>query len=128
MVRDNTTPILTEKKYSVPHAARLLGISRTNCYALIHQGHLPAYKIGSKLVVLESDLQSYLEQAKYTPVKNQRSERRKSRKRRPIVNDLIPKGQRPTDIAAREYQGTIRGQFSMNNADNMDDLDKRGLS
>jgi excisionase family DNA binding protein len=39
----------------------VLGLCRDSVYKLIKQGQLPARKIGRRTVVLESDLQAFLE-------------------------------------------------------------------
>lgn len=46
---------------TVADVLRRVGISRTNFYQEINAGRLKARKIGSKTVVLETDLQAYLE-------------------------------------------------------------------
>jgi excisionase family DNA binding protein len=53
------TPI--RRAYSVPETTVILGICRDNVYRLIKQGRLPARKIGRRTVVLETDLQAFLE-------------------------------------------------------------------
>jgi excisionase family DNA binding protein len=49
------------RAYSVPEAMCVLGLCRDSVYKLIRQGRLPARKIGRRTVVLESDLQAFLE-------------------------------------------------------------------
>lgn len=46
---------------TVAEVLHRVGISRTKFYAEINAGRLKARKIGSKTVVLETDLQAYLE-------------------------------------------------------------------
>jgi len=53
------TPI--RRAYSVPEAMCVLGLCRDSVYKLIREGRLPARKIGRRTVVLETDLQAFLE-------------------------------------------------------------------
>jgi len=53
------TPV--RRAYSVPEAMCVLGLCRDTLYKLIREGRLPARKIGRRTVVLESDLQQFLE-------------------------------------------------------------------
>jgi excisionase family DNA binding protein len=46
---------------TVAEVLRRVGISRTKFYQEINAGRLKARKIGSKTVVLEADLQAYLD-------------------------------------------------------------------
>jgi excisionase family DNA binding protein len=46
---------------TVAEVLRRVGISRTKFYEEINAGRLKARKIGSKTVVLETDLQAYLD-------------------------------------------------------------------
>lgn len=46
---------------TVAEVLRRVGISRTKLYHELNTGRLKARKIGSKTVVLETDLQAYLE-------------------------------------------------------------------
>lgn len=46
---------------TVADVLRRVGISRTKFYQEINAGRLKARKIGSKTVVLEADLQAYLD-------------------------------------------------------------------
>lgn len=46
---------------TVADVLRRVGISRTKFYQEINAGRLKARKIGSKTVVLETDLQAYLD-------------------------------------------------------------------
>ena len=50
-----------KKAYSVPECMCVLGICRDHLYRLIREGRLPARKIGRRTVVLETDLQGFLE-------------------------------------------------------------------
>jgi len=53
------TPL--RRAYSVPETMCVLGLCRDSIYRLIREGRLPARKIGRRTVVLESDLQAFLE-------------------------------------------------------------------
>ena len=45
----------------VPEAAELLGIPRSRCYELIHQGELPAVRIGERSIrVHRGELEKFL--------------------------------------------------------------------
>ena len=46
---------------TVTEVMRRVGISRTKFYQEVNSGRLKARKIGSKTVVLEADLQAYLD-------------------------------------------------------------------
>jgi len=49
------------RAYSVPETMCVLGLCRDSVYKLIREGRLPARKIGRRTVVLETDLQAFLE-------------------------------------------------------------------
>jgi len=49
------------RAYSIPEIMCLLGLCRDSVYKLIREGRLPARKIGRRTVVLETDLQAFLE-------------------------------------------------------------------
>ncbi len=52
---------------STKDASEALGITLRTLYALINDGHLPAYKIGRVLRVRRVDIGAYLEGAKVQP-------------------------------------------------------------
>lgn len=53
--------LLFKRKYSVPEAAKLLGMGETNLRALIQYGEIPALRMTkSKIMILESDLETFL--------------------------------------------------------------------
>jgi excisionase family DNA binding protein len=54
--RDPVVP----QAYSVPDAAAVLAISKTNAYDLIKRNLLPARKIGSRTVVTHEELMLFL--------------------------------------------------------------------
>jgi len=49
------------RAYSIPEVMCVLGLCRDSVYKLIREGRLPARKIGRRTVVLETDLQAFLE-------------------------------------------------------------------
>lgn len=49
--------------YSVPEAARLLGINRNTAYELAARGELPTIRLGKRIVVVRAGLQRLLESA-----------------------------------------------------------------
>ena len=51
----------TPRAYSIPDVMHALSVGRDKIYGLIREGRLPARKIGRRTVVLESDLQAFLE-------------------------------------------------------------------
>jgi excisionase family DNA binding protein len=48
--------------YTVPEAAALLGLSRNGTYEAIAGGHIPAIRIGRRILVPRTALQQMLEQ------------------------------------------------------------------
>jgi excisionase family DNA binding protein len=48
--------------YTVPEAARLLGLSRGNAYALVRAGAIPAMRIGGRWIVPKHRFHSWLDQ------------------------------------------------------------------
>jgi excisionase family DNA binding protein len=48
-------------------AARLMGVSRSRIYELINAGELPAYKDGSRTLILVADIQAWLAQLRAIP-------------------------------------------------------------
>ena len=57
-------------------AAERLGISRSMIYKLISGGLLEAYRIGSKLLISEEQIESFLESAKNKSIKKLPESRR----------------------------------------------------
>lgn len=45
---------------TVDQAARILGVSRSMAYLLVHRGELPARRIGRRWVVLRAGLTEFL--------------------------------------------------------------------
>lgn len=41
---------------SVPHAGKLLGLSRSSAYRAVHGGDIPSIRLGSRLVVPTAEL------------------------------------------------------------------------
>jgi excisionase family DNA binding protein len=57
----STTDALDERAYPIPQACELLGgISRRKLYTEVQHGRLEARKIGSRTVILASEIQRYL--------------------------------------------------------------------
>ena len=54
------TPI--RRAYSIPEVMCILGLCRDSVYKLIREGRLRARKIGRRTVVLETDIQAFLEE------------------------------------------------------------------
>ncbi len=56
------------KLYSVEDAAAFLGgVSRYSIYAWVNQGRLKKTKVGSRVMIRESDLQKFLDQCNPEP-------------------------------------------------------------
>jgi len=51
-----------EQLLSVPQAAKLLSISRTKLYELIHKEEIPHIKIGARVFFTESLLEAWIEE------------------------------------------------------------------
>lgn len=52
--------LLHQRKYTVPRAAGLVGLGETKLRAMVARGDLPVLDLGGRLLVLESDLESFL--------------------------------------------------------------------
>ena len=48
--------------YSIPEAAKILGIGRNLCYDRVKTGEIPAIKIGRRLLVPRKALAKFLEE------------------------------------------------------------------
>ena len=46
--------------YTVPQAARLLGISRTSAYDCVRRGEIPALTLGRRIVITRAALEQLL--------------------------------------------------------------------
>ena len=54
--------LLHQRKYTVPEAAGLIGVSETNLRAIIRAGRLPVLKVTkAKVLILEKDLEAFLQ-------------------------------------------------------------------
>ena len=53
--------LLQEPKYSVPEAAKILGIGATSMRNLIAEGRLPVLKILRQPLILASDLEAFIQ-------------------------------------------------------------------
>jgi excisionase family DNA binding protein len=52
--------ILFEKKYTVPQAARMLGLGATKLRDIIRRGEIPVVMLDGKHLLLERDLEAFL--------------------------------------------------------------------
>lgn len=58
----NTNSLLYQRKFGVPEAAKMLGISETNLRAIIRSGQIPVLRMTrAKILILERDLEQFLE-------------------------------------------------------------------
>jgi excisionase family DNA binding protein len=46
--------------YSIPDAAKRIGISRSGLYLLIARGEIPIAKVGGRTLLIDEDLRAYL--------------------------------------------------------------------
>jgi excisionase family DNA binding protein len=62
---DNSQDVLTGLPLliAVPHAARLLGISRASAYRLTLSGELPSTRLGGRVYVITAELRSIVRAA-----------------------------------------------------------------
>ena len=51
----------TQKALSVPDVMDRLGVKQSTVWKLLREGHLPRRKIGGRPVVLQSDVDAYLD-------------------------------------------------------------------
>jgi excisionase family DNA binding protein len=49
------------KAYSIDEAAKMSGVCRTRFYQLLNDGLVPGKKIGKRTVIIEEDLQKFLQ-------------------------------------------------------------------
>ena len=57
------SPVLLPLTYSVPEAARLLGINRNTAYELAARGDLPTIRLGKRVLVVRAGLARLLDSA-----------------------------------------------------------------
>lgn len=57
--------------YTINDACKLLGIGKTKAYELINAGAIPAKKLGNKTLILESDLEIFLEKLEAYPARKE---------------------------------------------------------
>jgi len=62
MASPETTP--QRQLLTITEAARLLNVSRTTTYRLIHRADLPAVKVGGQLRIDRDELHTYIYQEK----------------------------------------------------------------
>ena len=64
-----TGSIVYQKKYTVPEASKLLGISETSLRGIIARGEIPVIRIQkAKILILEQDLEEFIK-SKYGVLK-----------------------------------------------------------
>ena len=61
--------LLHQKKYGVREASELMGISQTKVRRMIGKGEINVLRIGGKLLLLEADLEKFM-QGQYGPMKD----------------------------------------------------------
>jgi excisionase family DNA binding protein len=59
--------LLHDKKYDTATAAELLGVSKRTIQQLAAKGAIPSYRVGNKILFMESDLERYLESCRQNP-------------------------------------------------------------
>jgi excisionase family DNA binding protein len=59
----NQAEQFTPLSISVEDAARIVGYSRSGVYELIASGHLKAFKLGRRRLILMSELKAWIERA-----------------------------------------------------------------
>jgi len=52
--------LLAERKYSVPQAAKMLGMGETKMRGMIMEGLIPVLNLGGRQLLLEGDLEDFL--------------------------------------------------------------------
>jgi excisionase family DNA binding protein len=55
------TPLLHGQKWGVPQAAKALGLGQTRLREIIREGQIPVIRIMGKILILEQDLEDYLQ-------------------------------------------------------------------
>jgi excisionase family DNA binding protein len=63
----DVTPTFQPLTYSVPEAARLLGINRNTAYQLAARGELPTLRLGKRILVVRASFEKWLESAGGSP-------------------------------------------------------------
>lgn len=76
------TSLLNAVKLTIPQVAKRLGIGETKMRAVIQRGEIPVLRIGGKTVIIEQDIEGYL-QGNYG--------RMVVAERRPIGRPALPK-------------------------------------
>jgi len=99
--------ILDERKFSVPQAAKALGVCKDLVYDMIRDGEVRAMRIRRKFVIAESELLRVCEDAVYTPsTKGARLEKPK----RISAADLLPAGEHSSTGELEACLQGIRGR------------------
>lgn len=69
LIKDiNKMTEINNKALSVGQALETLGLGRTKIYELIKSGELPARKVGSRTLILQSDMEDFLQNLSAYPV------------------------------------------------------------
>lgn len=75
---DRTVSLLFVRKYSVPQACKLIGVGQTKMREMINAGKIPILDLDGKQMLLETDLQAYLE-SRLGTIEKQKIERSKGK-------------------------------------------------
>ncbi|NOZ22481.1 MAG: helix-turn-helix domain-containing protein [Planctomycetes bacterium] len=59
--------VLDERKFSVPQAAKALGVCSDVVYDMIRKGEIQVLRIGKKFIITQSELERVCEDAVYIP-------------------------------------------------------------
>ena len=60
-VEDDRRTLLSERKHTVPQAARMLGVGENKLREIIRKGMIPVLDLGGKHLLLERDLEAFLQ-------------------------------------------------------------------
>lgn len=85
---DPTDGLLRAAKLSVPEAAEVLGIGETKMRELVRNGEIPVVRIMGKVLLLERDLEAYL-QSRYGTL---RTAERKADRLPPLPRRVLESG------------------------------------
>ncbi len=56
--------ILFERKLSIPEAAKVMGIGTTSLRRIIADGRLPVLRVLKKILILEADVEAFLQESR----------------------------------------------------------------
>jgi excisionase family DNA binding protein len=80
--------LLDAKKLTVPQAARLMGIGQTKMRTIIQQGEMPVLRVGGKVMIIEQDIERYLQGNHGTFVPAPRQAGKPKSKLQPLPPDI----------------------------------------